>query len=233
MSITAGATATALVLAAAAPSYADVNVGVGLNAGQGGVQVQGQLQIGSPPPPPPPPAEAPVYQGYPQQPYPQAYPQPYPPGYPPPGAYPPGYYQGYPYMQPRGPVRYEMRPRTGLIIAGSIMLGAAYLTTAGVTGYVNAVACNGTSSCSGVYWPLYVPLVGPFIYFGVGDRSASLYAGPALVLSGLAQIGGLAMIIAGAVARHRVPVYADGTRVSVSPYVLPTGGGGLAAIGRF
>jgi hypothetical protein len=244
MTLTAGATLTAFLIASTAPSYAQAppaaqaqatppgaSVSVDANPGQ----VQGQILVNPPGGPP----GAPTYQSYPQG-YPQGYPQAYPP--PPPGAYPPGYAPTYPqgyyppaYLQPRQrtPIRYEMKPLYNLIIAGSIVLGASYLTTAGIAGYVNALNCSGKVSCSGLYWPWYVPVVGPFIYFGVANSQDAALFSPLLILSGLAQAGGLAMLIAGSVARHRVPVYADEPlRVTVAPYLTPTSAG-LQALATF
>lgn len=247
--LTAGSTLTAFLVASTAPVYAQgsaptppaaaVAVSGGTDAGQ--VQVQGQLGVN-------PPAAAPTYpQAYPQnypQGYPQAYPQGYPQGYvPPPGTYPPGYAPAYPpgypgapppYLGPRQrvPIRYEMKPLYSLIIAGSVMFGGVYLTTAGVTGYINALSCQGKTTCSGTYWPLYIPALGPFIYFGAANSQDTTIFSPLLVLSGLAQCAGLAMLIAGAVVRHRVPVYAEEPRLSVAPYFTPTSAG-LSALARF
>jgi hypothetical protein len=51
-----------------------------------------------------------------------------------------------------------------------------------------------------------------------------------LALSGLAQTGGLVMLIVGAASRHRMPVYAQ--RVQLGP-LIAAGGSGLSAMGRF
>lgn len=241
--LTAGATLTAFLAASAAPVYAQAAAptppAVVVSGGADAGQVQGQIVVN-----PPAAAPAPTYpQNYPQG-YPQAYPQGYPQGYvPPPGAYPPGYAPAYPPgypvapppyqgQRPRVPIRYEMRPMYSLVIAGSVMFGGVYLTTAGVTGYINALSCQGKTTCSGTYWPLYIPALGPFIYFGAANSQDSTIFSPLLVLSGLAQCAGLAMLIAGAVVRHRVPVYAEEPRLSVAPYFSPTSAG-LSALARF
>ena len=251
--LTAGATLTAFMVASVSPSYAQappppppqvqvqatppgVSGGVGANPGP----AQGQILVNPPGGPP----GTPTYQNYPQG-YPQGYQQGYPQGYPAPapGTYPPGYAPGYPqgyypqspYLQPRPrtPIRYEMKPLYNLIIAGSIVFGGAYLTTAGIAGYANALNCSGKTSCSGLYWPWYVPAIGPFIYFGVANSQDAALFSPLLILSGLAQCGGLAMLIAGAVVRRKVPVYADEPlHVTVAPYVSPTSAG-LQALATF
>jgi hypothetical protein len=174
--------------------------------------------------------------GYAPQPYPpQGYAQPYPP--PPPSYMPP--------PQPAQPVRYEYRrPNKALLIAGISVLGGGYLLTALPAALWNSLdtgVSNATgSSTHGTYWPLYIPVLGPWIemsylnsnpyYQGLGV----LFSVPC-VLSGLVQGTGLALTIAGAVTGSRVPVYDNPTQPSISfaPMTLPGGGGGLAASGRF
>lgn len=199
----------------------------------------------------------PQYPGYPPTVYPPGtYPPPgtyapgtYPPNTYPPGAYPPGTYapNGYPpngyqpgynmYAPPRRTVlRYEERPRLGLIIGGAVTLGAVYLLHVTVTGFTQAFDCDVyNSSCSNAtYWPNYIPVVGPWIMMGYVDPSYASLARLGLAFSGLAQGAGLAMLIVGAATRHRVPVYATvgKTRIDFAPSFL-AGGGGLAAVGRF
>lgn len=219
------------------------------------------VQPGAPVAPPPyyaPPGTV-VYPG--GQPY-YSQPQPNyapPPNYQPPQGYqgqpyPPQGYQGQPYMPPPAyaqpmppppPVRYEYRrPNKGLLIAGISVLGGAYLLTAMPAALFNSVdtgASNVSGSTShGTYWPLYIPVLGPWIemsylnsnpyYNGLGV----LFTVPC-VLSGLAQATGLALTIAGAVTGSRVPVQDNQatSSLSISPITLPGGGGGLAASGRF
>ncbi len=227
--LTASATLTAFLAAAAMPCYADGEVPGGP---AGSMVFQGPVQVipATPQQAAPPSYPAPAYPQYPQ-------------GY---QAPPPGMYPGYaptpypqlapaPYLIPRErtPIRFESRPRYGLIVAGAVTFGSSYLMTAGITGYINAIDCGNGSHCSGTYWPLYVPVVGPFLYLGMGDKDIRTFASPVFVLSGLAQLGGLAMLIAGAVARKKVPVYAeDSGRLSVAPYLSPTNAG-IQAMGRF
>lgn len=201
-------------------------------------------------------------QAYPQQPYmqPGQPGQPVPPGQPgqpyyaPPGQpYPPGYsqpqpYPGYPYAQPPyGSAPEQPRVITGwqtkkphwpLLIAGISVLGGSYLLTAGITGAIQATDCavNTTrTSCStsGTYWPMYIPVVGPFIEMSyISSNSWGALAYPGLVFSGLAQSAGLALILAGAIAPRKIPIYNNDPRLSIAPYTTP-GGGGVMASGRF
>ncbi len=192
-----------------------------------------------------------VYPG--GQPYPPpqpAYGQPYPP---PPPAYgqpypPPGYGQPQvaPPLQPPMPVRYEYRrPNLALLIAGISVMGGAYLLTALPTALWNSVDRDLSSSVGssnhGTYWPLYIPVLGPWIELSYLN-SNPYYSGwavlPAIpcVLSGLVQGAGLAMTIAGAVTGRRVPVtdsQPSGPTISFAPVALPGGGGGIGATGRF
>ncbi|HEX2571640.1 MAG TPA: hypothetical protein VH877_18920 [Polyangia bacterium] len=175
-------------------------------------------------PPPPPPGNQQAY------PPPQGYPPPYPQYTPPPPpSYPP------PYAQPRVPVRYELRPRWGLIAGGISMLGSSYLITAlvGVGVSVGSCATDPASiNCRTGLWPLYVPVIGPFIETAyVQGNPAAVAAGRAfLVIDGFIQAGGLTMIVLGAKLKRQFPVYSE--RLQLTPYATYTGGG-LVARGRF
>ena len=196
------------------------------------------------PPPPAVGASAPLVQ--PAQPY---YAPPgtvvYPGGqpYPPPQ---PVYGQPQPIQPPLQPppVRYEYRrPNKALLIAGISVMGGAYLLTALPTALWNWVdrdlSNSVGSSNHGTYWPLYIPVLGPWIELSYLN-SNPYYSGwsvlPAIpcVLSGLVQGAGLAMTIAGAVTGRKVPVSdPQGPTVSFAPISLPNGGGGIGASGRF
>jgi hypothetical protein len=153
-------------------------------------------------------------------------------GYPP--GPPPGYFQ--PAFQPRV-AGYRMQPRIGLIIAGSVMLGSMWLISA-VSGGVAEASCDptyggGGSSygCSTSYWPMYIPVLGPFIQMGFlpndGTQGLALVG---LAFDGLVQVSGLVMIIVGATLRQRVPVYAQ--KWNISP-TFTSGGSGFAFTTRF
>lgn len=177
--------------------------------------------IGQPDNPAPPPP------GYTTQPGQPAY------GYPPNPQ--PGYYQPLPQQPPRI-VGYRTRPNVGLIVGGSVMLGSMWVITALTAGGLSAI-CNdnfsssGSSGCSNTYWPLFIPVVGPFIQMNyVQNDSARSLSYFGLALDGLVQVSGLVMIIVGAAVRQRVPIYAQ--RSLLSP-VLLNGGSGLAYTLRF
>ena len=193
---------------------------------------------GAVPPPPggavpaPPPAPAP----YPPPPPPGYYPPPAygpPPGYPPPpppkddrpheiddweegDPIPPGY-------TPRG------RMRKGLVIGGAVTLGAVWVVNVLVTSIAISIeeADEDLSSSTGSVdtvkpedWaPLYVPVAGPFIAMATLKASGSGIA--VLAIDGVAQAGGLAMLIAGVATEKTVLVrdYSTGFEMSATPVV--------------
>jgi hypothetical protein len=81
------------------------------------------------------------------------------------------------------------------------------------------------------YWPLALPIVGPFVTLGTGDAQ-----GPAvsmMVLDGILQTGGLVLIIAGAAAKRDVLVWnGQGAQVRAAPIVVANGAG-MGASGTF
>ncbi|WP_437574227.1 hypothetical protein [Sorangium sp. So ce887] len=208
--------------------------------------VQGAL-----PPPgyPPPPGYAPP--GYPPPGYPPpGYP---PPGYPPPGYSPPGYAPpGYPpppghayaplvilgmprtlpfkerEPPPEG-YRLETQMSRRLVVAGSIVLGTAWALAALTAG---SILAEGESE-AGSYAPLFVPVGGPFITLATGEdidfsSDDGQVAGTLVLLGGLTQVTGFALLVAGLVSNQQVWVRSDIPRkVSLhTPELLvgPTGG---------
>lgn len=180
-------------------------------------------------------------QPYPGQPYqPQPYqPQPYYPAQPYPGSQPT-------YVQPsRTPVRYVNRPRLGLVVGGAVTLGVAWsltaLAAASYSGslysydeYSNTNSINSSGNSFGYaseLWPLYIPVLGPWIEMGFLHGSGSQLGGALLAFDGLVQAGGLAMIIAGAVTRTKVAIYAK-NNLQINPLTL-NGGSGIVVGGRF
>lgn len=118
----------------------------------------------------------------------------------------------------------ETKGITGLIIAGPIVLGATWLTTIGVT----AAVADGNGKAIGY---AATPVFGPWMLIaeGAGDYTAPL------AMSGLAQAGGLTMLIVGLAVRRPVnPTMALGDDVELT--VSPTASSelsGLMATGTF
>ena len=194
----------------------------------------------SPPPgyPPPsgypPPGYPPPYQPAPYQPAPY---QPAPGG--PPSAAPPGYAQPYSapiYMPeeisdydedrpiPAGYTRVE-RKRKGLIIGGSVTLGATFLVTAFfglIAGAVNEAEGSNTDVA-----PMFVPVIGPFLEFGETRNSAARFG---LTMLGLGQVAGATMLIIGLTNPRTILVRND--QLTLAPLVGDHASG-LAIRGRF
>ncbi|WP_437478183.1 hypothetical protein WME75_29785 [Sorangium sp. So ce1014] len=194
---------------------------------------------------PPPPGYAPP--GYPPPGY-------APPGYAPPGYAPPGYAPpGYPpppgYAPTAPPVilgmprtlpfkerepppegyRLETQMSRRLVIAGTIVLGTAWALSALTAGSILAEGESGAGS----YAPLLVPVGGPFITLATGEdidfsSDDGRVAGSLVLLDGLTQVTGFALLVAGLVSNQQVWVRSDIPRkVSLhTPELLvgPTGG---------
>jgi hypothetical protein len=175
-----------------------------------------------PPPPPPPPSPAP----------PAAVASPPPREY----AYPPGYYAGppraplvitdWPEDEPAPPGYHRStRVRRGPIIGGSILFGITYTTTV-------LVAAGLRDSGNTSYGWLYLPGIGPLIDLA---NSGSATASTFLVLDGLAQSAGLALLIWGLTSPSPVLVrnQIDAPRVMPAPILFAHGGSGFGLVGMF
>ena len=109
-----------------------------------------------------------------------------------------------------------------MVIAGAVTFGTTYVLTvlngAFVGGFLEGAE------------PMFVPIVGPFIAVGTFESSPEMDA--VLVISGLAQAGGVAMFITGFAAprpilrRDEVAL----TGIRLEPWVGP-GGAGLSVVG--
>jgi hypothetical protein len=164
-----------------------------------------------------------------------------PAGYAPPPGYaaPPSY--GYAARAPEGPATLpykdgypipdgyhpELQMRKGLIIGGAVTFGAMYLIPAAAT-----LTSNDKS--------LLVPIAGPFIELGHLDFSSggenhgfAQLAAVVLVIDGLAQTAGAAMLLAGLTTRKEVLVRNDVAEatVRVTPLTMGYGGAGIGIVG--
>ncbi len=113
------------------------------------------------------------------------------------------------------------RIRKGLVIGGAVTFGVVYLLTAlagAVTSDVGDVTCG--SGCSGGTRSaklLLIPVGGPFALVGAtGSATADFF----LVLDGVAQAGGLAMLIAGLAAPQ--PILVRDVAKNVDLKLMPT-----------
>ena len=182
---------------------------------------------------------------YPQGPYPQG---PYPQGGPPPNGQGPwtspngeptmmgadGRLHTLPLEMPYDPdkgippgYRIGEKPRHSLAIAGAVTLGSLWVVSCIVGGIIEDD--NNYNNDRG--WPMYIPVVGPFITIGTAHTGAS--ATTMLFFDGIAQAAGAAMFIAGMNTTQKVLKYqftAGGSEVAVQPIAAPTQGGGFMGL---
>jgi hypothetical protein len=128
------------------------------------------------------------------------------------------------------------RTRRGLVIAGVVVFGSAYLLSMLDAPLVNWSSFSFTSNMNtnASVGALFVPGVGPFIEIG---QLADATWTPLLVLDGLAQLGGIAMIVVGLNAPKTVlvpnqVVASPGFEFSFAPIVTPSMQG-LGLVGTF
>ena len=121
------------------------------------------------------------------------------------------------------------RVRKGLVIGGAVTFGVSWLASAGYGSYL-------ISQRESDYWErddeearpemvLFVPLAGPWIALGTVEhdrREAAVF-----VAGGIVQAGGLAMLIAGVVAKQPVLVKNKHAEVGIVPSVGPNGSGAM------
>ncbi len=178
-----------------------------------------------------PPAAPPTAQ--PAHPYPYPYGQPYPYPYP---YYPYPYPYPQPYARPMGPTRipYEegqpapagyrltTESQKGLIIGGAVTLGATWAVTLLAASLADAVRnadrSPGEPRDNGAT-PLMIPVVGPFI--AISTLNSEGAGTSLLILDGLAQGAGAAMLIAGISSRRKVWVRQVGSvQLQLAPVAL-------------
>lgn len=118
--------------------------------------------------------------------------------------------------------RTERKGILGLIIAGPILLGVTWLTTIGVTA--------GLDSDGDIIGYSAIPIAGPWVM--MADDRTSDYTAP-IAVSGVLQLGGLAMLIIGVSVKRDVPIeHGDPIELELTPVASPNLAG-LALSGRF
>lgn len=101
---------------------------------------------------------------------------------------------------------YEVRevPRTGGIVAGASMLGSAWVISTLVAALDVEVDGNNT------LWPLYIPVLGPFIAMGTDSRAAGGDLSPGgtwgLAALGAVQIAGTGVLSWAATSKKQIAV---------------------------
>jgi len=138
---------------------------------------------------------------------------------------------------PRGYVLQEYHPR-GLIIGGAVTLGVLYAISLSVASSNNFNTANG--------W-LAVPVIGPFGWLATRKAPSNICGSgtftyscnnddsgnrTAVVLDGMGQVAGAALLIAGLAITRKHLVLIDQSEVMVAPYASSTGSG-LRIFGQF
>jgi hypothetical protein len=120
----------------------------------------------------------------------------------------------------------EKRKRKGLIISGSILLGASYLIAAFAASVASDVKSNNSNNNSAA---LYLPVFGPFIQTSNWTSSTGRFF---LVVDGGCQAAGFAMLLSGLLAEKTILVRND-FGATLLPIRTRDGGSGLALFARF
>lgn len=132
------------------------------------------------------------------------------------------------------PAGYEVAsvPRTGMVVGGAVIAGGLHLVSMIAAVALDAEAEETLRDQQGGsrtdpefdnrYTPLFIPVVGPFVAVKTSEASGTGMA--ILVMNGVAQVTGCALVIAGLAAPKQVLVKQD-MPVAVVPFFDPTGGG--------
>ncbi|CAN5301932.1 hypothetical protein BH09MYX1_BH09MYX1_38170 [soil metagenome] len=129
----------------------------------------------------------------------------------------------------------ESRVSRGLIGGGLGMFGGAYLISVFVAAVgsdlSNACTSFGGGGCTNPLWPLYLPVVGPWVTMGTAGGSATGMV--FLAIDGLLQGAGAAMTIIGIVAPKTVLVRNDLGSLHIQPTMVGGMNPGIGLGGTF
>jgi hypothetical protein len=122
----------------------------------------------------------------------------------------------------------QSRPRVGLAVAGAAIFGGTYFFTAVGGGAALQQDKNEGSHTSDAV--LFIPVAGPFIRAIDNDSLSSLL----LVVDGLLQTAGAAMLLGGFLATKTVLVRDDYAKRTIIPMpIVFANGAGAGVVGRF
>ena len=142
------------------------------------------------------------------------------------------YHEGDPIPQGYGR---DTKVRLGLVIGGALVLGVPWLVSAVVAEPLQSVydTLDDRDEHHVQFWPLFLPLAGPFI--AIGTTEASPVGTFVLAADGVVQCGGLAMLIAGLAAPEDVLVWEGPgpSALSLRPASLGGDAWGPALAGRY
>lgn len=132
--------------------------------------------------------------------------------------------------------RHLLRSSRALIASGVTLFGVTYLSTV-IAAAVTSDVCAADASlgCREAAWPIYIPVVGPFVQMGYVSGTGANTARALLAIDGVLQGGGIAMAVAGIV--MGTAAASSGSRPAYSRFLMTPGtvgsGSGLVAMGRF
>jgi hypothetical protein len=118
---------------------------------------------------------------------------------------------------------HETRVRKGLVITGSVVFGVLYL-------YSTFFAAVGSDAGTNKLGWMAVPVVGPFLETSETSSATLQYI---LVLDGLAQAAGVAMLFGGFMYPKHLLVRNDLASMTVVPMKIGMDGSGMGVVGRF
>jgi len=131
--------------------------------------------------------------------------------------------------------RTEQRSHVGMIVGGTVVLGVSWLLHGAL---ISPLAGWSADRGYQLEWESFrylglVPVLGPWIQLAIKPSGLSDDSwGPYLVVNGILQAGGLALLIVGASVRETDTVY--GSRENGGPYVaVGATGNGLQLTGAF
>ena len=124
------------------------------------------------------------------------------------------------------------KPAARLMVGGGTLFGVMYLSTV-LGAAIASDICNADSrlGCREASWPIYIPIVGPFIQMGYISGTGANTGRAVLAIDGALQAGGVAMFIAGA-ALWGAGSAKSGQQQASKIRVVPTGTG-MMAFGQF
>jgi hypothetical protein len=120
------------------------------------------------------------------------------------------------------------RTRTGLVVGGAVTFGVLYIISVMGAAIVHDAnnSLGGTDNADA----LFIPGVGPFVQM---TKTTSASGNVFNAIDGIAQCGGLAMLLVGLTNPRNVLVRNDlGATIIPAPYVSANGGG-MGLVGRF
>jgi hypothetical protein len=123
----------------------------------------------------------------------------------------------------------EETPRYGLVAGGAVTFGTLWIASIFTAiGLDKEPAQDDDPNFDDMYWPMFIPAVGPLIAIGTADSSGTGAA--ILALDGALQLAGIGMFIAG-FAAPTVEIVED-RDLTITP-MADSGGGGLSLSTEF